>query len=123
MDKIIKIRKYLANTFEDKCNLADEILSFSVQIDICDFSNEKFTSYPFMVSFPGLAVRLKNDWKTQFEDCLSIKFICNLNVEFAIAEALKTNSSLQSINLERNKIGDEGSIAIAEALKTNSSLQ
>ena len=41
----------------------------------------------------------------------------------AIAEALKTNSILQELNLGCNKIGPEGAQAIAEALKTNSSLQ
>ena len=130
MDKIVEIRKYLAKTFEDEC-LADEILSFSVQMN-CDFSNENFTSYKFMISFPGLKVRLKNDWKTQFKNCLSIKSICNLNVSsmeitdegvIAIAEALKINSTLQTIYLDYNEIGVEGAIAIAEALKINSTLQ
>ncbi|CAE7347373.1 NLRC3 [Symbiodinium sp. KB8] len=40
----------------------------------------------------------------------------------AIAEALRTNSTLTSINLRGNNIGDEGAEAIAEALKTNSTL-
>ncbi len=40
-----------------------------------------------------------------------------------IAEALKVNSSLQSIDLENNKIEAEGPGKIAEALKVNSSLQ
>ncbi|CAE7280729.1 NLRC3, partial [Symbiodinium necroappetens] len=40
----------------------------------------------------------------------------------AIAEALKTNSTLISISLESNRIGVEGCKAIAEALKTNSTL-
>ena len=41
----------------------------------------------------------------------------------AIAKALKTNSTLQELNLDSNQIGDEGASAIAEALKTNSSLE
>ena len=36
----------------------------------------------------------------------------------AIADALKTNSTLQEISLRKNDIGDEGAIAIAEVLKT-----
>ena len=127
MNKIVDIRNCLATALEDEC-LADEILSFSVQID-CDFSYENFISYPFMISFPGLRVCLKNnDWKTQFEDCLSMKFICNLNVAdedvrlgdkgaIVIADSLKTNSILKNINLCRNNIGVEGAIAIANTLK------
>ena len=40
----------------------------------------------------------------------------------AIAEALKGNTSLTSINLSNNNIGDEGAKAIADALKFNTSL-
>ena len=40
-----------------------------------------------------------------------------------IAETLKMNSSLQSITLYNNNIGEEGAGKIAEALKMNSSLQ
>ncbi|CAE7340284.1 NLRC3 [Symbiodinium sp. CCMP2456] len=40
----------------------------------------------------------------------------------AIAEALKCNSTLTSINLESSDIGAEGCKAIGEALKTNSTL-
>jgi hypothetical protein len=38
----------------------------------------------------------------------------------AVAEALKVNSTLQTIYLYSNIIGDEGAKAIAEALKVNS---
>ncbi|KAL0239799.1 hypothetical protein GEMRC1_009907 [Eukaryota sp. GEM-RC1] len=40
----------------------------------------------------------------------------------AIAEALKVNSSVSTINLGNNSIGNEGAIAIAEGLKVNSSV-
>ena len=40
----------------------------------------------------------------------------------ALAEALKTNTTLTDIILDNNKIGDEGAKAIAEALKTNTTL-
>ncbi|CAE7643758.1 NLRC3 [Symbiodinium necroappetens] len=40
----------------------------------------------------------------------------------AIAEALKTNSTLTSINLEGNRIDEDGGKAIGEALKSNSTL-
>ena len=120
MKKILEIRKSLANTFEDEC-VADEILSFSVDMDI-DYDLKHFMSYPFMISLPGLRVFLKNNWKTQIESYLSIKFICNLNVlerkiddegAIAIAETLKKNSTLQKINLNDNEIGHEGAIARA----------
>jgi Ran GTPase-activating protein (RanGAP) involved in mRNA processing and transport len=41
----------------------------------------------------------------------------------ALAAGLKVNSSLQTLNLTWNKIGDEGAVALAEALKDNKSLQ
>ncbi|CAE7466534.1 Nlrc3, partial [Symbiodinium necroappetens] len=40
----------------------------------------------------------------------------------AMGEALKTNSTVTSINLEHNNIRDEGAQAIAEALRSNSTL-
>ncbi|CAE7854050.1 Nod1, partial [Symbiodinium microadriaticum] len=40
----------------------------------------------------------------------------------AIAEAFKSNSTLTSIQLAYNRIGNEGGKAICEALKTNSTL-
>ncbi|KAG0344254.1 hypothetical protein BG004_004611, partial [Podila humilis] len=43
----------------------------------------------------------------------------------ALAEALKalkTNSTLATLNLESNSIGDNGAQALGEALKTNSTL-
>jgi Ran GTPase-activating protein (RanGAP) involved in mRNA processing and transport len=40
----------------------------------------------------------------------------------AIAEALKLNSSLTTLDLGYNEIGIEGAFAIAEGLKVNSSL-
>ncbi|KAG0334005.1 hypothetical protein BG000_008716 [Podila horticola] len=39
-----------------------------------------------------------------------------------LAEALKTNSTLTTLDLMRNSIGDTGAQALAEALKTNSTL-
>src|SRR5438045_24630 len=41
----------------------------------------------------------------------------------ALAEALKFNRALQSLNLNENRFGDEGAKALAEALKVNSTLQ
>ncbi|KAG0294741.1 hypothetical protein BGZ97_004993, partial [Linnemannia gamsii] len=38
----------------------------------------------------------------------------------ALAEALTTNSTVATLDLENNKIGDDGAKALAEALKTNS---
>ena len=119
-------REYLANTFKDEC-LADEILSFSVDME-CNFNDfENFAPYPFMISFPGLVLRLTGiNWKTQLVECFSIRFICNLNVVWmnlgdegaiAIAEALETNFTLQKIDLQGNQIGPEGAIVIAESLK------
>ena len=73
-----------------------------------------------------------NNWKSHFENCLSIKFICNLNLShigigdkgaIAIAKALKTNSTLQKIDLGINQIGAKGASAIANALKINFTLQ
>ncbi|KFH62977.1 hypothetical protein MVEG_11015 [Podila verticillata NRRL 6337] len=40
----------------------------------------------------------------------------------ALAEALKTNSTLITMDLQKNSIGDNGVQSLAEALKTNSSL-
>lgn len=41
----------------------------------------------------------------------------------AMAEALKTNTSLRTLRLWRNGIGDDGCTALAEALKVNAALQ
>jgi len=41
---------------------------------------------------------------------------------FALAEALKINSTLKELNLWNNNIDTEGGIALADALKSNSSL-
>eukprot|EP00515_Schizochytrium_aggregatum_P002170 CAMPEP_0202066480 /NCGR_PEP_ID=MMETSP0963-20130614/53994_1 /ASSEMBLY_ACC=CAM_ASM_000494 /TAXON_ID=4773 /ORGANISM="Schizochytrium aggregatum, Strain ATCC28209" /LENGTH=114 /DNA_ID=CAMNT_0048633179 /DNA_START=194 /DNA_END=539 /DNA_ORIENTATION=+ len=41
----------------------------------------------------------------------------------AIAEALKTNTTLQQLDLTGNQIDDDGAGAIAEALETNTTLQ
>jgi hypothetical protein len=41
----------------------------------------------------------------------------------AIAEALKVNAVLTTLNLGYNSIGDEGAKAIAEALKVNAVLE
>ncbi len=41
----------------------------------------------------------------------------------AIADALHHNSTLQSLNLTQNHIGDEGLKSMTEALKYNKSLQ
>jgi hypothetical protein len=40
----------------------------------------------------------------------------------ALAEALKTNTTLVYLSMEQNNIGAKGAIAIAEALKTNTTL-
>jgi len=40
----------------------------------------------------------------------------------ALGEAIKTNPSITKLNLNRNQIGDEGAIALAEALQTNTSI-
>ncbi|RUS30588.1 LOW QUALITY PROTEIN: hypothetical protein BC938DRAFT_479210, partial [Jimgerdemannia flammicorona] len=41
----------------------------------------------------------------------------------ALANALKTNTGLQNLNLEHNGVGEKGAIALADALKTNTGLQ
>ncbi|KAF9556568.1 hypothetical protein EC968_008173 [Mortierella alpina] len=59
--------------------------------------------------------------------------LCKLSIEVTpgsvqvkeiedLAEILKTNSTLTSLSLESNAIGDDGATALAEALKTNSTL-
>ena len=131
MEKTLEIWKYLANKFDNEC-LADEILSFSVNMD-CNFAEfRSFSCYTFMIRFPGLMVRLNANWETQLKNCLSIKFICNLNLcnlnigyegAWLISNALKLNSTVQTIDLGFIKLGDEGTSAITEALKTNSTLQ
>jgi hypothetical protein len=62
MDNIVEIWKYLENVFDYGC-LAEEIFSFSVAMS-CNFNDfENFASYPFKISFPGLKIGLKNNWK------------------------------------------------------------
>ena len=45
-----------------------------------------------------------------------------LSLEAMASEALKANTSLETIYLNRNQIGDEGAKALAEALTVNKSL-
>jgi Ran GTPase-activating protein (RanGAP) involved in mRNA processing and transport len=40
-----------------------------------------------------------------------------------VAEAIKVNSTLQTIHLRENRIGDEGAKALAEAIKVNLKLE
>jgi hypothetical protein len=40
----------------------------------------------------------------------------------ALADALKTNTSITKIDLKSNEIGDSGAVALADALKTNTSI-
>eukprot|EP00667_Euglena_gracilis_P024322 EG_transcript_27904 len=41
----------------------------------------------------------------------------------ALAKALRTNATLREVNLYNNGIGDEGTVALAVALRTNSTVQ
>jgi hypothetical protein len=41
----------------------------------------------------------------------------------ALADALKVNTSMTTINLQKNEVGDEGALALADALKVNTSLK
>ena len=72
MNRIVKIRECLANKFNNEC-LADEILSFSVEMK-CNYGDFKnFLSYSFKVGFPGLVVRLDNHHKIYNLDVSRIK--------------------------------------------------
>eukprot|EP00670_Eutreptiella_braarudii_P023279 CAMPEP_0174345954 /NCGR_PEP_ID=MMETSP0811_2-20130205/1491_1 /TAXON_ID=73025 ORGANISM="Eutreptiella gymnastica-like, Strain CCMP1594" /NCGR_SAMPLE_ID=MMETSP0811_2 /ASSEMBLY_ACC=CAM_ASM_000667 /LENGTH=86 /DNA_ID=CAMNT_0015470039 /DNA_START=26 /DNA_END=283 /DNA_ORIENTATION=+ len=70
------------------------------------------------------------NWKERLQECLTHGykeldlFDNGLGSEggIAVAEALKTNTSLRSLDLESNGLGSEGGIAVAAALKTNTSL-
>ncbi|KAF9177180.1 hypothetical protein BGZ51_009033, partial [Haplosporangium sp. Z 767] len=44
------------------------------------------------------------------------------NGALALSDALKTNSTLITLNLGNNSIGDKGAVALSDALKTNSTL-
>ncbi|KAF9110697.1 hypothetical protein BGX30_007888, partial [Mortierella sp. GBA39] len=44
------------------------------------------------------------------------------NGAVALSEALKTNSTMTTLNLRHNRIEDNGAVALSEALKTNSTL-
>ncbi|KAG0196550.1 hypothetical protein BGX28_009996, partial [Mortierella sp. GBA30] len=44
------------------------------------------------------------------------------NGAIALSEALKTNSTLTTLHLKRNSIGDNGAVALSEALNTNSTV-
>ena len=55
MEKIIEMWEYVANKFNNE-RLADEILSFSVEMR-CNFNDlGDLSSHPFMISFPGLNI-------------------------------------------------------------------
>ena len=73
---------------------------------------------------------VKDDYWETLKDILarnkSLKyftFSCiGINGVTAIAEALKMNSTLTSLDIEDNELEGEGALAISEALKLNSSL-
>ncbi len=87
----------------------------------------KFPSYPYSL-FTGIKnEKLKEAVLSLLENNittldLSMNKIGDQEAE-ALAEALKSNTSLQSLNLSNNWIGDQGAAALAEALKSNTSLQ
>ncbi|KAG0363320.1 hypothetical protein BGX24_004911, partial [Mortierella sp. AD032] len=63
-----------------------------------------------------------------FSPKLSFEVVSRQGVELGkrvverLAETLKTNSSLTTLNLRENSIGENGAVALSKALKTNSTL-
>jgi len=66
--------------------------------------------------------RVRNDDPTLTEMELQLQFSFGAEGAAALAEALKTNTTLTSINLEYNDLGAEGAKALVETLKTNTTL-
>ena len=74
-----------------------------------------------------MAVRWSWSWSFDLEGCTSLvlrTWRTKIGDEGsrALAEALKTNGALTTLDLMGNSIGDEGARALAEALKTNGAL-
>ena len=70
---------------------------------------------------PNLTVDLKDCCNNCTELHLSYNTIGDIGA-VAIAEALKNNNALISLDLDGNNIGDIGAVALAEALKGNTGL-
>jgi hypothetical protein len=87
---------------------------------------EKFPSYPFGLFSKIRDEGLKENIISLLENKITTLDLASQNYgdnEAAIALALRCNSSLQTLDLSSNKIGDSGATALTEALTSNSSLQ
>jgi Ran GTPase-activating protein (RanGAP) involved in mRNA processing and transport len=69
----------------------------------------------------ALAEALKTNATLQTLDLGGNRILCEGAI--ALAKALKVNSSLHTLGLDGNKIGSMGAMALAEALEVNSALQ
>ena len=71
---------------------------------------------------PEILERIRNN-TPGYRPTLNLSNDLGLDEALALAEALKTNTTIQSLNLSYNKLGPEVDIALAEVLKTNTTLQ
>ena len=71
---------------------------------------------------PIILERIRNN-TPGYRPTLNLSNDLGLDEALALAEALKTNTTIQSLNLSYNKLGPEVDIALAEVLKTNTTLQ
>ncbi|KAL0242759.1 hypothetical protein GEMRC1_005322 [Eukaryota sp. GEM-RC1] len=91
---------------------------------------EKFLNYSGIIT--GLRIELREPFDLEFlnNTCslfprlkqLEVEVKDHTSVSMSLIEALKTNTTITSINLSFNSIGDEGARALAEALKVNHSV-
>ena len=111
------IREFISECKKEKNNV-DEILGSaagaSLQIETLDFVEKKIEK--------TFAVFLSNFFKTNTTVKTFSMYSSSIDGFTALAECLKYNTSLTTLSLYDNEIGNDGAAALAECLKFNTSL-
>ena len=93
---------------------------FGKSLDLVDLTCSSGLPYPFEISLRTLSLALTVNTSLTSLD-LSENYIGNEGA-ISLCEALRVNTSLTSLDLSKNDIGDEGAISLSEALTVNTSL-
>ncbi|KAG0358602.1 hypothetical protein BGZ54_010353 [Gamsiella multidivaricata] len=110
-----------------RTSLGSKLFSTSTRYEVLARITEHTTMRVAHIVLPKDFVRLSNlqSKRPSHLQKLSVEMnatFIGVNELEILAEALKTNSTLTTLNLESNSIGDNGALALSEALKTNSTL-
>ena len=122
----------LDKTFEG--SIKEEILQFAIEREIKIRNDSEFEEFCSLssVALPGLRLEIEEGVGIGLvvKALKQNKKIGNIRLRIMddagteqIAEALKTNTTLTTLDLNNTPISDRGAIAISNALKTNNTLK